>query len=148
MLPDQPDHDQPAEPGVATERGEGHEAAGIAQRLRRRVNSARSWVYARPGGRPIWRGGIALGGLVVIIVGIVLLPAPGPGWLIIFLGLGIWATEFSWAKSLLRLVRRTVGTWTAWLERQPRWLGALVAVVGLLALVAVATGAWLLVGKQ
>jgi uncharacterized protein (TIGR02611 family) len=92
-------------------------------------------------------GAIALAGLVVIIVGIVLLAAPGPGWLVIFLGLGIWATEFAWAKSLLRLTQRTVGRWTAWLERQPRWLGALIGAVGLITLGAVALGAWLLVGK-
>jgi uncharacterized protein (TIGR02611 family) len=84
----------------------------------------------------------------VIIIGIVLLPAPGPGWLIIFLGLGIWATEFAWAKSLLKLVRRTVASWTAWLGRQPRWLGVLLGAVGLIALGAVAAGAWLLLGNQ
>jgi len=105
-------------------------------------------MHARPGGAHIWRGGIAFGGLVVITVGIVLLAAPGPGWLVIFLGLGIWATEFAWAKSLLKRVRRTVGTWTAWLGRQPRWLGLLVGAVGLITLAAVAAGAWLLVGTQ
>ena len=84
----------------------------------------------------------------MIIIGIVLLPAPGPGWLIIFLGLGIWATEFAWAKSLLKLVRRTVASWTAWLRRQPRWLGVLLGAVGLIALGAVAAGAWLLVGNH
>jgi uncharacterized protein (TIGR02611 family) len=148
MLPDQPGHDQPAEPAVTPEQGEGDEAAGIAQRLKRRVSGARSWVHARPGGARIWRGGVALAGLVVIIVGIVLLAAPGPGWLIIFLGLGIWATEFAWAKSLLRFVRRTVGTWTAWLGRQPRWLSVLLGALGLLTLGVVVAGAWLLIAKK
>ncbi len=87
-------------------------------------------------------------GLVVILVGIVLLAAPGPGWLVIFLGLGIWASEFVWAKSLLRRTRRTVGRWTAWLGRQPRWLGTLIGAVGLLVLVAAAAGAWWLVGRR
>jgi uncharacterized protein (TIGR02611 family) len=145
MLPDQPGHDRPTEPTVATDR-EGNEAAGIVQRLSRRVNSARSWVRARPGGPQIWRGGVALGGLAVIIVGIILLAAPGPGWLVIFLGLGIWATEFDWARSLLRRVRRTVGTWTAWWGRQPHWLAVLVAAVAVMTVVAVAAGAWLLIG--
>jgi uncharacterized protein (TIGR02611 family) len=84
----------------------------------------------------------------VIIVGIVLLAAPGPGWLVIFLGLGIWATEFAWARSLLKFVRRTVGTWTAWLGRQPRWLSVLVGAVGLVALAAMAAAGWLLFVKQ
>jgi uncharacterized protein (TIGR02611 family) len=112
-----------------------------ASRLMRRT---RSRFYARPGGARIWRAGVAAAGLVVILVGIVLLPAPGPGWLIIFAGLGIWATEFTWARSLLLRVRRIVGMWTAWIQRQPRWLAVLISAAGLLALAGVAVGAWLL----
>jgi uncharacterized protein (TIGR02611 family) len=144
MLPDQPGQDQRTAHPVAPERGEGDEAAGVLHRVSRRARRVRSWFHARPGGQQVWRAGVAVAGLIVVIVGIVLLAAPGPGWLVIFAGLGIWATEFIWARSLLRRVRRTVGSWTAWLESQPRWLGALVAAVGLLALAAVAVGAWLL----
>jgi len=148
MLPDQPENDQPDEDPAAPERGQENEASGILKRLRRRVSGVRSWFHARPGGAQIWRVGIAAGGLVVIIVGIVLLAAPGPGWLVIFLGLGIWATEFAWAKSLLRFVRRTVGKWTAWLGRQPRWLSASVGAAALITLAVLGVGAWLLFGQQ
>jgi uncharacterized protein (TIGR02611 family) len=41
-----------------------------------------------------------VGGLVTLI-GVVALVAPGPGWLIIFTGLGILASEFAWAARLL-----------------------------------------------
>lgn len=41
-----------------------------------------------------------LGGLVTLI-GVVALVAPGPGWLIIFTGLGILASEFAWAARVL-----------------------------------------------
>lgn len=41
-----------------------------------------------------------VGGLVTLI-GVVALVAPGPGWLIIFTGLGILATEFAWAARAL-----------------------------------------------
>jgi uncharacterized protein (TIGR02611 family) len=81
---------------------------------------------------------------VVIIVGIVLLVVPGPGWVVIFAGLGIWATEFAWAGSLLRFVRRTFDAWAAWLKRQPRWLTVLLGAVGLVILAAVAFGVWVL----
>lgn len=145
MRSDQPDYEQAPEHPAGREPGQPDEAAGILQRFTRRANRLRSWFHARPGGAQIWRAGVALVGGVVIVVGIVLLAAPGPGWLVIFLGLGIWATEFAWAKSLLRLVRRTVSTWTAWLRRQPRWLSALVGALGLIMLVAVAAGAWFLV---
>ena len=43
----------------------------------------------------------ALGG-VITLLGVVALVAPGPGWLIIFTGLGILASEFAWAARLLR----------------------------------------------
>jgi uncharacterized protein (TIGR02611 family) len=41
-----------------------------------------------------------VGGLVTLI-GVVALVAPGPGWLIIFTGLGILASEFAWAARVL-----------------------------------------------
>jgi uncharacterized protein (TIGR02611 family) len=89
--------------------------------------------------------GVALAGLVVIIVGVVLLALPGPGWLVVFAGLGIWATEFDWARSLLAYVRRAVGAWTAWLRRQPRAIAILVGAVGLIVLAVIAWGGWVLV---
>ncbi len=47
------------------------------------------------------RIGIAVVGGFLVVAGIALLVLPGPGWLIIFLGLGILATEFVWAERLL-----------------------------------------------
>ena len=41
-----------------------------------------------------------VGGLITL-VGVVGLVAPGPGWLIIFTGLGILASEFAWAARVL-----------------------------------------------
>ncbi|MGW5351244.1 TIGR02611 family protein [Streptomyces sp. NPDC004031] len=55
-----------------------------------------------------WRAGIFVVGLAVIGGGIVLLPLPGPGWLIIFGGMAIWGTEFVWAQKVLRWTRRKV----------------------------------------
>jgi len=45
-----------------------------------------------------------VGGLVTLL-GVVALVAPGPGWLIIFTGLGILATEFAWAARALTKAR-------------------------------------------
>lgn len=44
---------------------------------------------------------VGLGGGLVTLVGVVALVAPGPGWLIIFTGLGILASEFAWAARVL-----------------------------------------------
>lgn len=80
----------------------------------------------------------------MVIVGIVLLALPGPGWLVIFLGLGIWATEFKWAESLLQGVRRRVIRWAAWLRGQPRGRVILVGALTLLVVAALGVGVWLL----
>jgi uncharacterized protein (TIGR02611 family) len=75
-------------------------------------------------------------GFAVIVVGIVLLPLPGPGWLIIFAGLAIWSLEFRWAARLRRFAVRRVAHWTRWLVEQPWWIRLLVGL-GLLIVIAV-----------
>ena len=141
MPPDQADGDRAPEPELKRDE---EKAAGIIERSMLRVADVRSWVHRRPGGARAWQSAIALIGLIVIITGVVLLVLPGPGWVVIFVGLGIWATEFAWAKSLLISVRRTVGKCTAWIVRQPRWLTVLVGAVVLVAVAAAAVGVWLL----
>ncbi|MFJ3224626.1 TIGR02611 family protein [Streptomyces sp. NPDC086783] len=56
----------------------------------------------------VWKVGVFFVGLAVVGAGIVLLPLPGPGWLVIFAGVGVWATEFVWAQLLLRWVKRKI----------------------------------------
>lgn len=57
-------------------------------------------------------------GTLVLILGIVAIPYPGPGWLIVFAGLAILASEFAWAKRVLRYARGKYDAWTGWLGRQ------------------------------
>lgn len=40
------------------------------------------------------KAGVILVGVVVILVGIILIPLPGPGWLIVFFGVSILGLEF------------------------------------------------------
>lgn len=58
-------------------------------------------------------------GGVVLLAGIVAIPYPGPGWLIVFAGLAILATEFVWAHRLLMFARGKYDAWVAWLRHQP-----------------------------
>ncbi|MFJ9443059.1 TIGR02611 family protein [Kitasatospora sp. NPDC101235] len=51
---------------------------------------------------------IFLAGLAVVVLGLIMLPLPGPGRLVIFLGTGIWATGFAWAQPALRWTHRRV----------------------------------------
>ncbi|MFZ0325145.1 MAG: PGPGW domain-containing protein, partial [Actinomycetes bacterium] len=53
----------------------------------------------------VWRVVATALGVGIVITGIVLLPLPGPGWAIIFLGLAVLATEYAWAHRLLVFTR-------------------------------------------
>jgi uncharacterized protein (TIGR02611 family) len=64
-------------------------------------------------------------GLAVLAVGILAIPYPGPGWAIVFVGLGILATEFDWARRLLSHVRHRYDLVMAWFGRQGLWVQAL-----------------------
>ncbi len=48
---------------------------------------------------------IGIVGFTILVIGIFLLVLPGPAFLVIPVGLGILATEFVWAKKLLRKVK-------------------------------------------
>jgi uncharacterized protein (TIGR02611 family) len=57
-------------------------------------------------GRNGRRIGVTIAGVIVLLVGLAGLVLPVlPGWLLIFVGLGILATEYVWAQRLLRLAK-------------------------------------------
>lgn len=121
-----------------------HRTRRCGAMLRARGAAVRARVRAMPSGRLVWRVGITLAGVAVIVVGVVLLPLPGPGWLIIFAGLGLLATEYPWAARLLSALRDLVARWTDWLGRQRRSVQVVAGVSGVLFLVAVLAGVWYL----
>ena len=41
---------------------------------------------------------------VILIGGLALVPLPGPGWAIVFIGLGMLALEFKWAENLMEKI--------------------------------------------
>ncbi len=53
---------------------------------------------------------VAVVGATVLAAGVVMIVTPGPAVLVIPLGLAILATEFVWARRLLRQVRDNVGS--------------------------------------
>ncbi|TPQ17275.1 TIGR02611 family protein [Streptomyces sporangiiformans] len=55
-----------------------------------------------------WQVGVFVVGLAIVVGGVIMLPLPGPGWLVIFGGMAIWATEFVWAQLVLRWTKRKV----------------------------------------
>jgi uncharacterized protein (TIGR02611 family) len=56
-------------------------------------------------GRSSKRAGVTVVGFALILAGIVLIPLPGPGWLIVFAGLAVLATEYAWAERALNAAR-------------------------------------------
>jgi tellurite resistance protein TerC len=48
-------------------------------------------------------------GFTLLLVGVIMLVTPGPGWLTIFLGLGLLAAEFVWARRLMDRIKREGG---------------------------------------
>jgi uncharacterized protein (TIGR02611 family) len=41
-----------------------------------------------------------------LLAGVVMIVTPGPGWLVIFLGLSLLAAEFIWARRLMDRMKR------------------------------------------
>ncbi|MCV7062807.1 TIGR02611 family protein, partial [Mycolicibacterium vaccae] len=75
-----------------------------------------------------YRIAVGVVGLLVLVVGILAIPYPGPGWAIVFLGLAILATEFEWAHRLLRYVRKRYDAAMDWFKEQGLWVQALGAL--------------------
>jgi uncharacterized protein (TIGR02611 family) len=86
-----------------------------------------------------YRVTVGVVGLTIIVIGIILLPLPGPGWLIIFAGLFVLSTEFEWAERLLEYARDKVHAWTEWVKEQSLLIRA---VIGLGCLLIVAGALW------
>lgn len=95
----------------------------------------------RPAADFTYRIVVGVVGLAVLVVGVLAIPYPGPGWAIVFVGLAILATEFEWARRALAWTRRRYDRVMDWFKAQGLWVQALGFV--LTAAVVVAT-LWLL----
>ena len=86
--------------------------------IKRRWISWREGLRTRPAADFAYRIAIGVVGTVVLALGIVAIPYPGPGWAIVFLGLAILASEFAFAKRVLHYVRIRYDAVMAWFDRQ------------------------------
>lgn len=131
-----------ASPAAGSQRRSAPEGTTVAARPtpRQRVRTTLELIRANPTGRIALKGVVAIAGAIVVAVGIALIPLPGPGWLMVIAGLGIWAIEFHWARRLLRFTRRHVHAWTRWVTAQSWPVRILLGAIGL---VFVAVVVWL-----
>lgn len=118
--------------------------AGESDRVRppKWLRPTRDWVRRLPGGEMIWKVLISVVGGAIVLGGLLLIPLPGPGWAIVFLGLAIWATEFVWAQRLLRRARQILKDWTDWAKRQPLFVRLLLGLLGLAVLLGIGYLGW------
>ena len=82
--------------------------------VRRMLRRVRTWIDTRPRLRSVYRVSVGILGGSIAALGLLLVPLPGPGWLVVFLGLAILGTEFTWARRAAGLLKRLLARFWAW----------------------------------
>nr|WP_296777839.1 TIGR02611 family protein [Rhodococcus sp. (in: high G+C Gram-positive bacteria)] len=83
-----------------------------------RRRQVRARIAANPTLDVVYRIAVAVVGLLVLALGVLLIPYPGPGWVVVFAGLGILASEFVWAHRLLKFARKYYDRFMDWFSHQ------------------------------
>ena len=127
-----------------TRPGGGQDPAAEGEDAPTRVVIGESWpwlqrIRERPATYRLYRVAVGVLGSVLVVGGLLLVPLPGPGWLIVIIGLAVLATEFERAQRALAFVRGNVRAWERWMSRQAWYVQA---GVGLLTFAFVASVVW------
>ena len=89
---------------------------GSGHPIRRFLQRSRAWVHQHPRLRWVYRALVGVLGSTVAVLGLILVPLPGPGWLVVFLGITILGTEFPTAHRLAATLKRILTTVWAWVR--------------------------------
>jgi uncharacterized protein (TIGR02611 family) len=89
-------------------------AKRIAEPIGRFMRRWRALIARRPWLNLIYKTLITIIGVVVVVVGLILVPLPGPGWLIVFIGLTVLGSEYHWARRFLGWLRGQLARFWAW----------------------------------
>ncbi|WP_406830735.1 TIGR02611 family protein [Pedococcus sp. KACC 23699] len=103
-------------------------------------------IRSNPHSHRIYKWVVGIVGTIVTVVGLIAVPAPGPGWLIVFVGVGILASEFEWAQRLLDWGKARLADWNDWLAPKPWWFKGLVGLMTLALVALVFYGLFLISG--
>lgn len=103
----------PAESELADELRRGQDRG---HPIRRRIERFQAWSHKGTTLRRVMvRGSIAVIGFALLIAGVAMLVLPGPGWVFIFLGIGVWSMEFDWAHRLNQWALKKLSVvWARW----------------------------------
>lgn len=87
--------------------------------IRRTMRRIRAWLTEHPRVEIAYRFGVAIVGGIMAVGGLILVPLPGPGWLVVFLGLAVLGTEFRWAHRISSRLKSLLDRfWTWWRARR------------------------------
>lgn len=93
-------------------------AKRLSRPLGRFMDRWRSAIRRRPWMNTVYKVVVTVLGILIVVVGLILVPLPGPGWLIVFIGLTLLGSEYHWARRLLGWLRATLARfwerWNAW----------------------------------
>jgi uncharacterized protein (TIGR02611 family) len=78
----------------------------------------------------LYRISFAAIGIVIILLGVILIPLPGPGWLIVALGVGMLALEFDRMERLLERILDRLEATSEQLSNLQKLLLGLLAIAG------------------
>ncbi len=81
---------------------------GRFMRRWRRIIAQRPWLNG------VYKAIITVLGIAVVVIGLILVPLPGPGWLIVFIGLTVLGSEYHWARRLTSWLRMQLARFWAW----------------------------------
>lgn len=88
-----------------------HHLSPRSQALLDRIDA---WADRSPARAVAVKLGVTIGGPLVILAGIAMLVLPGPGLVVMALGMALLALEYEWARGLLA----TAGSGLAWLRQK------------------------------
>src|SRR3954447_19868162 len=137
---------QSAQPGTEPERQPDTDRWAWRARMRR-----------NPTTRRVYRVGVGLLGVLLLLLALVTGPLPGPGGIpLALLALAVLASEFAWAARLLGRLRAGSVRAVAWARRRPPWVqrlgavasAAVVVAFGYLGLLVLGLPPWLPAGVQ
>jgi uncharacterized protein (TIGR02611 family) len=88
------------------------------------------------------RAAVVLAGFVILLVGLALIPLPGPGLLVVAVGLAVLALEFAWAERLLERTVKRMEQASETVKRASRAQQILLGLLGVLVAAAAVTAAY------
>ena len=88
------------------------------------------------------RAAVVLGGFVIVLAGLAMIPLPGPGLLVVAAGLAVLALEFVWAERLLERTIDQMSDATDRVKRASRAQQLILVFLAVLVAVAAVTAAY------